>query len=78
MVGDRPDNDIEPARSLGMATAWVRWPWRAAKGWDPTDAEDSAYLASLDRVAASKPGPEVEPTVAADDLGSLARAILAL
>jgi len=78
MVGDRLDNDIAPAGALGMATARVRWPRRAAKGWDPTDLEDAAYLASLDRVAAARPGPAVEPTVEADDLGSLARAILDL
>lgn len=24
MVGDRLDNDIAPARALGMATVWIR------------------------------------------------------
>ena len=77
MVGDRIDNDVVPASKLGMNTAWVRWPDRSAKGGGTTDPETRAYLASLDRIAAGKPVPEVIPTVAADDLGSLARAILA-
>lgn len=24
MIGDRPDNDIQPAAKLGMATIWVK------------------------------------------------------
>ena len=52
MVGDRLDNDIAPAAALGMATAWVRWPRRAAKGWRPDDPEALAYRDSLERVAA--------------------------
>jgi 5'-nucleotidase len=64
MVGDRLDNDIAPAAALGMATAWVRWPRRAAKGWPHTDdGEALDYLASLERGAvgaeAFLPGAEL-------------------
>ncbi|MCM1480822.1 MAG: HAD hydrolase-like protein, partial [Muribaculaceae bacterium] len=27
MVGDRLDNDIEPAAEMGMCTVWVRQGW---------------------------------------------------
>jgi HAD superfamily hydrolase (TIGR01549 family) len=49
MVGDRLDNDLEPAAALGMATAWIRWPRRDAKGWGGDDARTAAYLRSLER-----------------------------
>jgi HAD superfamily hydrolase (TIGR01509 family) len=74
MVGDRLDNDIAPAAGLGMATAWVRWLVRRAKGW-PTgdDREALAYLASLERGAAraSALHPHVAPTIVSDTLSAL-------
>ncbi len=76
MVGDRLDNDIAPAARLGMATAWVRWPRRAVKGWAPAGPDAAAYLASLERVAA-RPGP-VRPTIAVDDLDELLPALLGM
>jgi FMN phosphatase YigB (HAD superfamily) len=51
MVGDRLDHDIAPAAALGMATAWIRWPDRTAKGWRPDDPEGLAYLESLQGAA---------------------------
>jgi HAD superfamily hydrolase (TIGR01509 family) len=54
MVGDRIDNDLAPAAALGMATAWVSWPRRSEKGWSPEDPQASAYLISLERMAARK------------------------
>lgn len=74
MVGDRLDNDIEPAARLGMATAWIRWPRPAAKGWSPVDEEGRAYLGSLGRIAATaagRPG-RARPTWEVDDLAGLA------
>jgi HAD superfamily hydrolase (TIGR01509 family) len=72
MVGDRPDNDVAPAVRLGMATALVRWPRRADKGWDPDEPEARAYLASLERLG-ERPGPA--PTIAVDGLGRLAEEV---
>ena len=69
MVGDRLDNDVAPAAALGMATAWVRWPDRAAKGWSPTDPEAVAYLASLQRLAPRDPGSESPHVRRRRDLG---------
>lgn len=57
MVGDRIDDDLAPASALGMATAWVSWPRRAAKGWEPDDPDALAYLRSLDRLARKHAGP---------------------
>jgi len=80
MVGDRPDNDIVPAAGLGMATALVRWPDRAAKGRMPDSPEGLAYLRSLERLAliagARSEGPS--PTIVADDLRRLIPGLLGL
>ncbi len=71
MVGDRLDNDIAPAAALGMKTAWVRWPVRSAKGWNPADPDGLAYLASLQRLAPLDPWPGLAPTWIVDDVASL-------
>ena len=49
MVGDRLENDVEPALQVGMQAVWLRWPIRAAKGWAGNDDASSAYLSSLER-----------------------------
>jgi HAD superfamily hydrolase (TIGR01549 family) len=74
MVGDRLDNDVAPASALGMATAWVRWPNRAAKGWQPGDPDALAYVAALERSAAAteRLWAGVRPTVTCDGTGQLA------
>jgi FMN phosphatase YigB (HAD superfamily) len=73
MIGDRLDNDIAPACVLGMKTAWVRWPKRLDKGWTPDSPEAKAYVQSLERVGRELAGRprEFEPSLSADDLGSL-------
>jgi HAD superfamily hydrolase (TIGR01509 family) len=80
MVGDRLDNDIAPASALGMATAWVRWPRRAAKGdgWTVGDPEARAYLDSLERTAALSPSlwPDVRPDLVIDEVCDLDAALL--
>jgi 5'-nucleotidase len=77
MVGDRLDNDVAPARALGLATIWVRWPRRAAKGWRPDDPEALAYRDSLERSSApaSAPGSHVRPSLAIDTIGELDAAL---
>ena len=49
MIGDRHDNDIVPAASLGMSTIWVRWRTWRDKGWEPEDPYALEFLAAQDR-----------------------------
>jgi HAD superfamily hydrolase (TIGR01509 family) len=78
MVGDRLDNDIAPALALGMKTAWVRWPRRYLKGWQPRSALEMAYLRSLQKVAAKLADQprDFEPTVVVDTLQELIPSLL--
>ena len=79
MIGDRLDNDIAPAADLGMITAWIRWPRRAAKGWRPDDPEAIAYRDSLERSSASAALHfRVRPAVAVDETHEVYAAIDAL
>jgi hypothetical protein len=55
-----------------MATAWVRWPRRQDKGWDPSDPEGRAYLGSLARLAALAEAPVPPPRVTVDTVADLA------
>jgi HAD superfamily hydrolase (TIGR01549 family) len=77
MVGDRLDHDVAPAAALGLATAWVRWPRRAAKGWHSVDPDAVAYRASLERSAArvGTRFTRVQPTLVVDEIRALVAAI---
>jgi HAD superfamily hydrolase (TIGR01509 family) len=77
MVGDRLDNDIAPAQAVGMATAWVRWPRRAAKGWRPDDPDALAYRDALERSSASSSAlaSRVRPTLSIDTIAELGTAL---
>ncbi len=52
MIGDRLDNDIAPAKQVGMRAIHIDWGQPSAKLWQPEDPEARQYLASLDRVPA--------------------------
>jgi 5'-nucleotidase len=79
MIGDRIDNDVVPAAALGLATVWVRWPVRSAKGWRPEEPEAVAYLASLERTAsgADAVASHGRPTRIVDQTRELDTAVLA-
>ena len=65
MVGDRIDNDIAPAQSLGMKTVHVRMTPQA-QGYRPTDELGSVYLESLGRAPSRGSGAgneSVQPDV---------------
>jgi HAD superfamily hydrolase (TIGR01549 family) len=76
MVGDRLDNDIEPASNLGMATVWLHWPRREAKGWRPEDPRAKAYLDSLDRLGA-RGSDTIRPTSTIHHIRELDRVLKA-
>jgi HAD superfamily hydrolase (TIGR01549 family) len=80
MVGDRWVHDIDPATRLGLATAWVRWPRRAAKGWSPQDVRALAYRQSLERLSAqAEPRSARErPDLTLDAIAELETALPAL
>ncbi len=79
MIGDRPDNDIAPASSLGMRTILVAPPRRNRAFVGPTDPERRAYLASLGLLDAMARGPgPIRPTVAVESLDRVAPALAAL
>jgi HAD superfamily hydrolase (TIGR01509 family) len=61
MVGDRIDNDIAPAKRLGMSTVWVGIP-RERRGWLPSSDFGRAYLESVSHSSVSqwKPRSSVE------------------
>lgn len=46
MIGDRVDNDVAPAKSLGMSTVWFTLDFDQ-RGWRPTDAFELAYAESI-------------------------------
>lgn len=52
MVGDRIDNDIIPAKSLGMKTIWLRLPLKD-KGFMPQTDFEEKYVESIERASAS-------------------------
>lgn len=70
MIGDRRDNDVEPAKAVGMRTIWVAWQGNASKVWRPTSPLAKAYLASCERTApfSVPPTPANEPDRTVADL----------
>jgi FMN phosphatase YigB (HAD superfamily) len=46
MIGDRIDNDIRPAKKLGMKTLWYRLGFEG-RGWSPETSFQKAYAESL-------------------------------
>jgi len=53
MIGDRVDNDIAPAKSLGMKTICLRMGvWD--KGYEPVDDIERRYFESMDRACLSR------------------------
>jgi HAD superfamily hydrolase (TIGR01549 family) len=67
MVGDRRDNDIDPANRASMRTILLRWPDCRSKGWNPDNPLAAAFLDSCDRIplfSAVPVGGEPDLTIA--------------
>jgi 5'-nucleotidase len=68
MIGDRRDNDVDPASRSSMRTILYRWPDCRGKGWNPDSPLAQAFLDSCDRVAlfsAVPVGAKPDRTIAA-------------
>ena len=59
MIGDRIDNDIIPAKSIGMKTIWLKLPLEK-KGFVPKNYYESLYFESLKKASASRIAPKNE------------------
>lgn len=73
MIGDRVDNDVKPARSVGMKTIWLPLPLEK-KGYEPKTDFERRYFQSLARASASRMPPLDEsetPDATADDFDEI-------
>jgi len=73
MIGDRVDNDVKPARSIGMKTIWLPLPLDK-KGYEPKTDFERRYFESLERASASRMPPKDEsemPDAVAEDLDEI-------
>ena len=59
MIGDRVDNDVKPARSIGIKTIWLPLPVDK-KGYQPKTDFERRYFESLERASASRLQPRDE------------------
>jgi len=57
MVGDRIDNDIIPAKALGMATVSVRQGWGGKMHPVPPEGEPDAIIDHIGELAQVIPNP---------------------
>lgn len=77
MIGDRVDNDVKPARSVGMKTIWLPLPLDK-KGYEPKTDFERQYFQSLERASASRMPPldeSEEPDGIAADFEKIASEI---
>ncbi|MEE4312405.1 MAG: HAD family hydrolase [candidate division KSB1 bacterium] len=59
MIGDRIDNDVVPAKALGMKTIWLPLPL-TLKGYQPKDDLEKMYFRSIESASASRMLPRNE------------------
>jgi 5'-nucleotidase len=57
MIGDRIDNDVRPAKSIGMKTLWLKLPL-SKKGYKPKTEFEQRYFQSLEKASASHLPPQ--------------------
>lgn len=78
IIGDRIDNDIRPAKALGMRTAWLRL-GHQRRGWEPKDEFEQCYAWSLGEVNFSEMEPQTpadEPDLTATSADELVRLLI--
>ena len=77
MVGDRIDNDIEPAQRLGMRTIWFNLK-PEVQGYAAKTELERLYVESLQRVpsrGSGHPEEEIEPDITVTELRQLVPAV---
>ena len=77
MVGDRIDNDIRPAKALGMRTIWVKWDHNT-KGYAPTGSLAKLYLDSQCRASTSTRPPQTQqdqPDMTVESIQQIPKAV---
>lgn len=77
MIGDRVDNDICPARAIGMKTIWLKLQ-QSRKGYQPKAGFEQRYFESLRRASASHLPPKnaaETPDVMVEDFDAIMSAI---
>lgn len=77
MVGDRVDNDVAPAKTLGLRTIWFHAPL-AEKGYIPASERDRRYFESQQRASVSEIAPKTPaqaPDLEARSASELLRAL---
>ncbi|MBU1948997.1 MAG: HAD-IA family hydrolase, partial [Candidatus Eisenbacteria bacterium] len=77
MIGDRVDNDIAPAKRIGMRTIWLHFP-HAEKGTSLQNKKDRMYLESQRRISIVSIPPKSEedaPDAEADSAKGVLEAI---
>jgi HAD superfamily hydrolase (TIGR01509 family) len=80
MVGDRIDNDIAPARAVGMRTVWV-CPDIRDKGYEPPDELARLYFESQLRCGVSRVAPgsaEEEPDAMVTTIDQIPAAVVSV
>ncbi len=73
MIGDRIDNDVIPAKSVGLKTLWLKLPL-AMKNYETKTDYEKKYFDSLSRASASLVQPVDEagiPNAEAEDFDSI-------
>ena len=77
MIGDRVDNDIKPARAIGMKTLWLPQPLDK-KGYQPKTDFEQRYFESLARASACRLPPRDEseqPHAVASDFDDILKKV---
>jgi HAD superfamily hydrolase (TIGR01549 family) len=59
MIGDRIDNDIVPAKALGMQTMWLKLNGQA-RGWQAESLFERCYAKSLNKISWADRPPKSE------------------
>jgi 5'-nucleotidase len=79
MIGDRRDNDIDPANRASMRTILLCWPDCRDKGWNSDDPLVTAFLDSCNRVPLfSAVAVGAEPDLTISSLAEAPAAVAAL